>query len=258
MLSIKYHGNKNAPTLVLLHGMLGSGEDWQPFIHQWSANFYCATIDLPGHGNSLIGDKNKVYTFTDVADMIVREIEAQSFYLIGYSMGGRIALDIIKRYKQRIIKAICISASPGIEDKKEAQQRYNRDQKLLKGKDQKQFLQQWYKQPLFIGIPEHKNYEQLLTKRLQGNFVEMQKGLNIMSVGKQPNMWPWLCINKPQPLLYVCGELDKKYTAIAQRLKQNIHVQVFTLKNSSHMPHFQQPKVFSDIVNNYFQLLKQK
>lgn len=40
------------PTLVFLHGLLGSGRDWRLVIDQLASQYFCLTVDLPGHGQS--------------------------------------------------------------------------------------------------------------------------------------------------------------------------------------------------------------
>lgn len=248
MLSKIVYGDKDNPVLLLLHGFLGSSADWQPFFPQLGKNFYCIALDLPGHGKSVGIQCNM--QFLDVADTIIGQI-SDPFYLIGYSMGGRIALDIFQRYSSQVIDFICISASPGIEDTQQREQRFHKDQKLLPQTDKEAFLHKWYRQKLFTGIPDHPNYKQLIASRLQGNFHDMQRGLNIMSVGQQPNIWPSLQ-TIPRSFAYLCGELDEKYTNIGKRLQQQTLAEVVIMKSCSHMPHFQQPQFFTHFVDNYF------
>ncbi|MDW1811672.1 alpha/beta fold hydrolase, partial [Vibrio sp. Vb2362] len=45
------HQSSNMPTLVFLHGLLGSGEDWQSCINALP-EYERVTVDLPGHGRS--------------------------------------------------------------------------------------------------------------------------------------------------------------------------------------------------------------
>lgn len=248
-LPIEYYGDPDKPLLVLLHGFLGSAEDWTMFIPQLT-NFYCAAVDMPGHGKAILDQFPDITSFTDVGDLIVKQLQQHPFFLLGYSMGGRIALDITRRYSSQVKKLICVSGSPGIEDENLASIRYEKDKKLLVNCDKKVFLQKWYKQNLFCGITEDAKYTQLFTRRLQGNFIEMQKGLDIMSVGKQPNMWPWLK-NNQKSILYICGRMDVKYLGIAQRLQQQTSVEISIFEKCSHMPHFQKPEIFTQLVNKY-------
>ncbi|BBM83047.1 alpha/beta fold hydrolase [Candidatus Uabimicrobium amorphum] len=249
-LSIKYWGNPDKPLLVLLHGFLGCAEDWDIFIPQLP-NFYCAAVDLPGHGASTFNESSRLTNFASVADTIVKQLGRRSFFLLGYSMGGRIALDIMRRYPKQVPKLICISGSPGFEDPMLAHARYEKDKKLLANCEKQAFLHKWYRQNLFYGIPEDDKYAQLFARRLCGNFVEMQKGLDIMSVGKQPNMWPWLKCTQ-QSILYICGRMDTKYFAVAQRLQKETSVKISIFEECSHMPHFQKPLIFAQLVNNYY------
>ncbi len=40
------------PTVLFLHGFLGTGEDWAPIAQALSAQYHCVTVDLPGHGKT--------------------------------------------------------------------------------------------------------------------------------------------------------------------------------------------------------------
>ena len=160
-------------------------------------------------------------------------------------------MDITRRYSSQVKKLICVSGSPGIEDESLANSRYEKDKHLLRDCNKEVFLQKWYQQSLFYGIIEDAKYRQLFARRVEGNFIEMQKGLDIMSVGKQPNMWPWLK-NSKQSILYICGRMDAKYLGIAQRLQQETSVKISIFEKCSHMPHFQQPAIFTKLVNRYF------
>ena len=239
----------NLPILVLLHGFLGSSKDWEPHIQTWSKHFHCIAFDLPGHGKSPYSKISPINSFTDIGDWIVHALPQRNFFVLGYSMGGRIALDIAKRYPQRVKKCICISGSPGIENANEAQQRFQRDQVLLKGTKPLCFLQKWYTQPLFQGLAQHKSYNDLIASRLHIDFQEAQQGLSLMSVGKQPNMWPWLRDTKTPNILYLCGKQDKKYYHIGMLLqKSNPNIQVSVFDKCSHMLHFQSPDSFQQTV----------
>ncbi len=84
--------NKDANVpLVLLHGLLGDGGDWQPVIDRLPA-IRCIALDLPGHGQHSalnVRDFEQSHQWL-VAELASRNIER--YLLAGYSLGGRLAL----------------------------------------------------------------------------------------------------------------------------------------------------------------------
>lgn len=78
------------PTLVLLHGLLGDGRDWQPVIEALPG-IDCHALDLPGHGSN---KGLKVSGFDEAHEWLCGELAARGitrYQLAGYSW-GRLAL----------------------------------------------------------------------------------------------------------------------------------------------------------------------
>ena len=46
-------GHPERPTVLFLHGFLGSSADWNDVVAALEKDFYCLVVDLPGHGDSL-------------------------------------------------------------------------------------------------------------------------------------------------------------------------------------------------------------
>ena len=99
--------------LVLIHGFLGSSKMWGPQINFFKDHFRVITPDLPGFGKS-----NKAQSYNSInkmAKIILKCLEEKSvenFYLMGHSMGGMIAQEIVKLAGTRIIKLICYGTGP--------------------------------------------------------------------------------------------------------------------------------------------------
>ncbi|WP_254902646.1 alpha/beta fold hydrolase [Lonsdalea britannica] len=84
-------GEPGQPWLVLLHGLLGSGEDWQPIL-PFLNDRPVLLVDLPGHGDSR---HQSADSFDDVSRQLtalLAEEGVNDYWLLGYSLGGRIAM----------------------------------------------------------------------------------------------------------------------------------------------------------------------
>ena len=87
--------------LILLHGWAMHSAIWGDFAQQLAQNYDVTLIDLPPHE-----------TLDKVTDAIIKTIDTPSFYLLGWSFGGTVALNIAQRYQNRVQGIILIAANP--------------------------------------------------------------------------------------------------------------------------------------------------
>ena len=102
----------NPATIILLHGMLGSMDNWRSQAKRLSAHFHVITPDLRNHGKSphLAGMRYK-----DMAQDVLRltqHLGIQRFDLLGHSMGGKIAMEIALQQPETIKRLIIVDIVP--------------------------------------------------------------------------------------------------------------------------------------------------
>ena len=115
----------NTP-IVWLHGFMGSHKDWLPITSQIDHNSIC--IDLPGHGSANHLRSNN--GFEGVMTYVVNALEKRNItrcHIVGYSMGGRLAMMLVTRFPKLFNKVVIESAHPGIISSKERENRYQQD-----------------------------------------------------------------------------------------------------------------------------------
>lgn len=163
-------------------------------------------------------------------------------FLVGYSMGGRLALYMALEFPDRFEKTILESASPGLKAQEERSRRLHSDWQLareLETSDFKDFLLKWYKQPLFKSLQNTPNFDKILERRLQNNPSELAKSLRYLGTGNQPCLWEKLSQNKI-PLLLLVGEWDKKFRAINAEMEAICQVaELEIIPNSGHNIHIE-------------------
>lgn len=241
-LNVTTMGPASAPRVMCLHGFLGSGADWIPLAGSCGDRFRFDLVDLPGHGKSTRlppGD----YAFAACAREL-SERAAGAFALIGYSMGGRLALAVAAQGIPGLRALIIISATPGIEDRSALDSRriedYARAQRL-ESEGLSAFLEGWYEQPLFSSLAQRPDLrEDLIRRRAQGAASELAKALRGLSVSVQESFWPSLG-GLTVPSLWIAGEEDARYAAIAKRaasLSGNGRARIVPL--CGHLPHVEQ------------------
>ncbi|MCC6145035.1 MAG: alpha/beta fold hydrolase, partial [Candidatus Hydrogenedentes bacterium] len=98
-------GESGAPAVVLLHGFLGTRKDWRPVVDELTPDYRCISVDLPGHGGSFVKDPARGFTFEAFCDVLNERLDllkADRIALVGYSMGGRMALYYALRHPGRV------------------------------------------------------------------------------------------------------------------------------------------------------------
>ena len=243
-------GSSQHPRVLFLHGFMGSLQDWDSIINRLQNNYYCLAIDLPGHGRT--PNPEKKYSFNDVGATLIdflKEINFSPYSIIGYSLGGRLAIYIALRYPDLVSKVILESASPGLQTSRERTIRLLQDEALaikLVNSDFNQFLQEWYDQPLFNSLRQHRDFKKLLKKRKMNNPEELAVSLTALSTGKQPSLWDLLSGNKI-PILLLVGELDPKFRRIARQMSRQCSTcRTKIIKNAGHNTHFESPCEYVD------------
>jgi 2-succinyl-6-hydroxy-2,4-cyclohexadiene-1-carboxylate synthase len=222
------HGDPKSPPLIFLHGFMGVKEDWKEMIERFESRFYCIALDLPGHGSTPYSD--------DMFSMIKKEIRKYAKpLLIGYSMGGRIAL----RLQNFAAGIVAISAHPGLKSKQEKEQRRKSDEvwseKLLTLPFEL-FFAQWYAQPIFETAMRNTSLMQLVIKRrMKQNPHHLSRVLAQMTLGNQSRITRYRC-----SCLFLYGEEDLKYQDIYCKLPKTVSVE--HVKNSGHAIHFENPQ----------------
>jgi pimeloyl-ACP methyl ester carboxylesterase len=134
-----------------------------------------------------------------------RPVTSSEDILIGYSMGGRLAIELAK--KNRFKKLILINAHPGLTDDKEREIRSQWEEEVLERlTDPKKFLKWWNALPLFQA-------DKPLTN-VPARSVELFRK---MLLSRQENFLPFLLENKDR-VHWILGEKDPKYSALRKIL----------------------------------------
>ncbi|HEV2094836.1 MAG TPA: 2-succinyl-6-hydroxy-2,4-cyclohexadiene-1-carboxylate synthase [Rubrobacter sp.] len=209
--------------MLFLHGFMGRGEDWRDVSAGLARRFFCIAPDLPGHGASL-GMSPAQYTMEGAARSVLDVLDgagADRATVVGYSMGGRLALYLALRHPDRCAGLFVESASPGLESSEERARRRRADEgraARLEGGDLRGFLRDWYRQPIFATLARD---EDLLRRTIEGKSgndpAELARSLRGMGTGSQPSLWKELP-NLRVPALAVAGGLDAKFVGISRRM----------------------------------------
>ena len=111
LLNYTYYANKSKPTLVILHGLLGSCDNWNTMAKKLSDYFNIYCFDLRNHGNSF---HSASMSYKDMAYDVNYSMDYLSIkpdFIIGHSMGGKTAIRLLQEYSG-FSKVIIVDIAP--------------------------------------------------------------------------------------------------------------------------------------------------
>jgi 2-succinyl-6-hydroxy-2,4-cyclohexadiene-1-carboxylate synthase len=248
-------GDSHEFPILFLHGFMGDRTEFHEVMQSLSSQYYCISIDLPGHGTQL--DKCGNYTIVDTARSLIEFLnilQIEKCHLVGYSMGGRLALYLALHFPGYFLKVVLESASPGLKTVAEQNKRLQSDLRLaerLETEDFRSFLRQWYEQPIFASLREHPDFEKLLDRRSQNDPAALARSLRDLSVGCQPSLWEKLSENQV-PLLLLTGELDAKFVNINTEMENLCRSATLEIADRcGHNIHFENANLFVEKIRNF-------
>jgi 2-succinyl-6-hydroxy-2,4-cyclohexadiene-1-carboxylate synthase len=239
--------------LLLLHGFTGSAASWAPLIRALPPHFRTIAPDLIGHGRSDSPPDARRYRMERcVADLValLDALQVERADVLGYSMGGRVALHLAAAAPDRVGALVLESSSPGIADATERLARVAADQALadsIARDGLAAFVERWENLPLFASqaaLPDATR-AQLHAQRLQNDPVGLANSLRGMGTGEQESLWDRLTALHVRTLL-VAGELDVKYCALAGHMAAvlpNAHAVI--VPGAGHTVHLERPQLFA-------------
>jgi esterase len=149
------------PPLLILHGLLGSLDNWMPHAQQLSTCFQVTLLDLRNHGHSPHdAEFNYDVMAADVAEFI-RDQNLGPVSLIGHSMGGKVAMRFAQLHPGLVQKLIVVDMSP-----REYAPRHEEILAAMHALELHQFQQRNEVEAALLSTVPDKNVRQFLLKNL--------------------------------------------------------------------------------------------
>lgn len=235
-------------TLVFVHGYFGGSPQWAAQREIFSSEFTIITPDLPGFGLNAHLDAPE--TITGFAQYVLDELDQQGieqFHLLGHSMGGMIAQEIVKLAPSRVEKLILYGTGPvGImpgrfETIEESRNRVAADGVVT---TTRRIAAKW-----FVGGEKNPCYKACAEIAVMASLQAAQAGLTAMETWSGVDA----LANIKTPTLVLWGDQDQSYHwPLPQKLWQEIPgAGLSVVAGCSHAVHLEKPALFNAILRDF-------
>ena len=238
--------------ILLLHGFTGSAAEWAGLAPQLAPHRRVVAVDLPGHAGSPVGECSMQQC---VADLLATMdgLGHAKFDVLGYSLGGRVALHLAAAAPGRVRSLILESASPGLADPAERAARAAADDALadkIIANGIAWFADYWQDIPLFAShaaLPADVRAA-LRARRLCNTPAGLAAALRGMGTGRQESLWSRLS-ELTMPTLLITGQLDIKFATINRQMAALMpSARHHSLPGAGHTVHLERPQAFAELV----------
>lgn len=235
-----------APALVLLHGFTLTGRSWEPVLAALGERYRPIAPDLRGHGEA--ADAVPVTLEAVLGDLDA--LAPERFILVGYSMGGRIALHAALAMPARVAQLVLIGASPGIADEGERKARRQADERLageLERLSIEALAERWADTPVLRDQPASAR-ALAHADRLRSTPAGLARALRGLGTGALPSLWERLG-ELSMPVRLVVGERDAKFGAIAAAMAPRLgDAEIVVAPGAGHAVHLEAPGIAAEAI----------
>ena len=234
--------------LFCIHGNFQTPSVWKPLgenLKDRNVNLDVIPVNLENY--SFDGFDRWVDDFCNSVETLAGR---EKSFLLGYSLGGRLALHACLSRPDLWESAIVVGADPGLESEEDKKLQLDRDRnwaERLKREPLQKVVDEWDAQSVFCGIRNQapRNLGEMDPDRLSHQFEVFSKGI-------QQNLVPKLAELKRPPVLFVSGEKDHKYQGIGEKLaKSTSIVKAQVIADAGHRVPWENPESFVQVLIDF-------
>lgn len=234
---------KGDKCVVLLHGYMESMVIWDEFVYLLRDHVRVVTLDLPGHGVSIVA--GEVHTMEYLAECVALTMEALGiarYSVVGHSMGGYVALAMCELYADRLDSVVLLSSTTSA-DTQEKCERRRREIELIKAG----------KKNMLARLVPHAGFAPQNDKRLADRIEDVEE---LVMITEDEGVMATLAgmierkdrddvlRKSPVPHMLIFGKWDAYIPLdVAEQLAaQHPEARVVWLENSGHMGFYEEPE----------------
>ncbi len=229
--------------VVLLHGYLESLLVWEDFVPHLYKEVRVVTLDLPGHGVSVV--EGEVHTMEFLADVVAEGLRALGISrctVVGHSMGGYVALALCERHPELLDGVVLLSSTPNADTEEKAE---NRRREIALVKSGKKDALARVAPAAGFAVENRERMRDYIEDLTEQVFITEDEGvvalLNGMIARKDQN---GMLRASQVPQLFILGRGDEYITAEVAEKMVEAHPQaaVAWLDHSGHMGFLEEPE----------------
>ncbi|MCP5145341.1 MAG: alpha/beta fold hydrolase [Gammaproteobacteria bacterium] len=243
----------SGPPLVMLHGLFGSGRNWQSVANKLADRYHVLSVDARNHGRSFHDDTINYPVMADDVMQLIQDRGLESPTLLGHSMGGKTAMRVALTAPDLIDRLVVVDIAPvdyplrfvDLIDAMESvplaslEKRSEADA-FLQARIPDQFLRMFLLQNLAF---EDGRYSWRV------NLPAIRAALpDLMSMPADTAAATFTA-----PTLFIRGGQSP---AVSPRHHEAIHshfpdASIVTIETAGHLPHTEQPAAFLEVLNDF-------
>ena len=245
-LVVKKRGSLENDHLLVLHGWGMDSLIWKGIAKEFERHFYVIWVDLPGYGDNLTVKAN------DLAEIIalILPLITESSHIMGWSLGGLIAQEILRQQPQLIKRVVMIASTPSFSQSKQWSHAMPNKLLLRFSKGLLKDLQGTIKRFIalqFVQVKDSRQIQRALRKQILANMADknaLKVGLNIL----QHQDFTGLKIDHPQ--LWLLGGKDRLVPIEIKNDLKLIHPNAIVeeIADAGHAPFITHSQQFLDLV----------
>lgn len=234
-----------------LHGAVGNAVDWREHAHVWAkSGIETRAVDLWRHLDCCPMPMMEFGRVLNAECRGLGRVGERKPVLLGYSMGGRLALHALLDENPPWQAAVIVGAHPGLAGLESEAERVARrasdaewGARALRGEWQ-EFLTDWNAQPVLADSGSLTPPSALRRREVARSFIDW-------SLGAQESLWEELPTIRI-PVLWVVGERDEKFRAIAERAVALLpQAELAVIPAAGHRVPWDQPEEFVERVKGF-------
>ena len=173
--------------------------------------------------------------------------------LVGYSLGARVGLGLVCRYRERFRRVTLVGVNPGLADGDDRRARRDSDAawaRRLEDEGLDAFVQAWSAQPLFATQDDldQRTGARQASIRSKQKPEWLARSLRVLGLAEMPSYWDALA-DLTMPVELVVGEKDLKFTKLAEQMLERLPLgQLTVVAGVGHNVLLEAPDRLADIV----------
>lgn len=244
------HAAEDSTPLVVIHGLLGSADNWRSHLKVWQRSRRVIALDLRNHGRSPHAEGMQYATMAADVLALLDKLSIQRAHVLGHSMGGKVAISLACLAPERVASLIVADIAPvayqhGHDDVFAALDNVREGQPTNRREADDLIAQHVDSRPtrLFLATNLVRNDDNVMALRI--GLDQIKRGYSdIIGVpdGEQPYEGPALVLRGSESH-YVADDMLPALREVMPRAR------VVTLKNAGHWLHADQPEAFQQAVD---------